>query len=231
MKKVVIPDCAPRRLTFFLSAEEYLAQGVGEDLFFTWQSPPTVICGRNQIIENEVNLEYCREHAIEVVRRKSGGGCVYSDAGNVMLSYITPERGVEEVFARFLDMVAGALRDLGFDAVTTAHNDILVSDRKVSGNACFALPGATIVHGTMLYDLDFDALEKATTPSQEKLSKHGVQSVRQRVVNLKSLGLQMDAAGLRRYFEEKFCDGELKLTADDIEKIVKFENLWKRISN
>ncbi|MBO4466341.1 MAG: lipoate--protein ligase family protein [Bacteroidales bacterium] len=225
MKKVVIPQGAPQRLTFFLAVEEYLAQNARDDMFFTWQSPPTVICGRNQVIENEVNLVYCREHGIAVVRRKSGGGCVYSDAGNVMLSYITPDKGVEEVFARFLNMVAGALKDLGFDAASTSHNDILVGGRKVSGNACFALPNATIVHGTMLYDLDFDALEKATTPSVEKLSKHGVQSVRQRVVNLRSLGLKMDAAQLRSYFEEKFCDEELKLTADDIEKIVKFENL------
>ena len=219
MKKVVIPEGAPDRLTFFLAVEEYLAQSAEEDLFFTWQSPPTVICGRNQIIENEVNLDYCREHGIAVVRRKSGGGCVYSDAGNIMLSYITPDRGVEEVFARYLNMVAEALRDLGFDAVTTAHNDIMIGDRKVSGNACFALPNATIVHGTMLYDLDFDALEKATTPSAEKLSKHGVQSVRQRVVNLKSIGLTKTATELREYFENRFCEAELKLTAEDIEII------------
>ena len=231
MKKVVIPQGAPNRLTFFLAAEEYLAKSAREDLFFTWPSPPTVICGRNQVIENEVNLDYCREHGIEVVRRKSGGGCVYSDAGNVMLSYITPDTGVETAFARFLEMVAAALRELGFDAASTSHNDIMIGERKVSGNACFALPNATIVHGTMLYDLDFDALEKATTPSSEKLAKHGVQSVRQRVVNLKSLGLAKTASELRDYFEEKFCDCELVLTADDIEKIVKFENLWKTTSN
>ena len=93
-----------------------------------------------------------------------------------------------------------------------------------SQDACFATPRATIVHGTMLYDLDFEALTLATTPSAEKLAKHGVQSVRQRVVNLKSLGLQTDAAGLRKFFEERLCDSELVLTADDIEKIVKFEN-------
>ena len=224
MKKVVIPAGSPDRLTFFLAVEEYLAQSAKEDMFFTWQSPPTVICGRNQVIENEVNLEYCRENNIVVVRRKSGGGCVYSDWGNVMLSFVTPDLGVEEVFARYLEMVAGVLRELGFDAVTTEHNDILVGGRKVSGNACFATPRATIVHGTMLYDLDFDALARSTTPSAEKLAKHGVQSVRQRVVNLKSLGLKLDAAGLRKYFEDRLCDSEMVLTAKDIEKIVKFEN-------
>ena len=227
MKKVVIPAGSPDRLTFFLAVEEYLAQSAKEEMFFTWQSPPTVICGRNQVIENEVNLDYCRENDIVVVRRKSGGGCVYSDWGNVMLSFVTPDLGVEEVFARYLEMVAGVLRELGFNAVTTEHNDILVGGRKVSGNACFATPRATIVHGTMLYDLDFDALARSTTPSAEKLAKHGVQSVRQRVVNLKSLGLKLDAAGLREYFEDRLCDSEMVLTAEDIEKITKFENYNK----
>lgn len=223
MRKVVFPTGVPDRLTFFLAAEEYLAGVVGEDLFFTWQSPPTVICGRNQVIENEVNLEYCREHGIEVVRRKSGGGCVYSDEGNVMLSYITPDRGVEDVFARYLKMVAGVLRGLGFEAVTTEHNDILVGGRKVSGSACFSTPRSTIVHGTMLVNLDFDALALATTPPAEKLAKHGVQSVRQRVVNLRALGLTLSPAELRDRFERELCAGELQLSAEDIEKIIKFE--------
>ena len=223
MKKVVFPADVPARLTFYLAAEEYLAADAGEDLFFTWQSPPTVICGRNQVIENEVNLEYCRGHGIEVVRRKSGGGCVYSDEGNVMLSYITPDRGVEEVFARYMKMVAGELRSLGFDAVTTEHNDILVGGRKVSGNACFAATRSTIVHGTMLVDLDFDALARSTTPPAEKLAKHGVQSVRQRVVNLRALGLTLTPAELRERFERELCEGELQLSAEDIEKIIKFE--------
>ena len=187
MKKVVIPDGAPNRLAFFLAVEEYLARTASEELFFTWQSPPTVICGRNQVIENEVNLDYCREHGITVVRRKSGGGCVYSDEGNVMLSYITPDTGVEAVFAGFLEKVADALRDLGFDAVRTEHNDILVDGHKVSGFACHKLPNATIVHATMLYDVNLEALQNAITPSVEKLEKHAVQSVRQRVMNLRSI--------------------------------------------
>lgn len=208
MKKIVFPDTpALRSLQFYLDAEQDLAADAQEDMFFAWQAPPTVICGRNQVIENEVNLEYCREHGIEVVRRKSGGGCVYSDEGNVMLSYITPDAGVEKVFARYLAMVSGALRDLGFDAVTTQHNDILIGGRKVSGSACQALPNATLVHGTMLVSLDFDVLERATTPSAAKLSKHGVESVRQRVVNLRDLGLQMSPGELARWFEDRFCDG------------------------
>ena len=91
------------------------------------------------------------------------------------------------MFARFMQMVAQALQSIGLEAVTTAHNDILVGGKKVRGNACYALPNATIVHGTMLYDVNIEALEQAITPSEAKLRKHAVQSVRQRVTNIRPL--------------------------------------------
>ena len=99
-------------------------------------------------------------------------------------------------------MVAEVLRALGLPAVTTAHNDILVDGRKVSGNACYALPNATIVHGTLLYDVNLEALTKAITPTQDKLAKHGVASVRQRVANIKQLtDAFSDIQELRAYIE------------------------------
>ena len=112
---------------------------------------------------------------------------MYADRGNLMLSLISQDTHSEAVFSRFMGLVSNALRALGLNAVTTAHNDILVEGRKVSGNACYALPNATIVHGTLMYDVDIDALEQAITPGEAKLSKHAVQSVRQRVTNIRPL--------------------------------------------
>ena len=54
-----------------------------------WIVEPTVIIGRHQLLDTEVNTDYCRANGIDIVRRKSGGGCVYSDLRNVMMSYIT----------------------------------------------------------------------------------------------------------------------------------------------
>ncbi len=88
---VELPDTEVRRLPFYLAMEEYLARNVaGEtDLFFMWQVDPTVIFGRNQIIDNEVNIDYCRRNGIAMCRRKSGGGCVFANRDNIMMSYIT----------------------------------------------------------------------------------------------------------------------------------------------
>ena len=173
-----------RRLVWYLAMEEYLAKHVKEDTFVTWVVSPTVIFGRHQVMEAEVNVDFCNAKGIAMYRRKSGGGCVYADGGNLMMSLISPNTHSEEVFQSFLDKVSGVLRDAGFAAVKSEHNDIMVEGYKVSGNACYALPTGTIVHGTLLVNVDFEVLQQAITPSVEKLMKHGVKSVRQRVANL-----------------------------------------------
>lgn len=186
----------------YLQKEQDLVKEVKEPTFFTWIVSPTVIYGHHQSAEVEVNEAYCREHGIAVVQRKSGGGCVYADRGNLMLSFVTPDTHSEQVFAEFLTLVAQALQAKGLPAVTTSHNDILVNDRKVSGWACYTCPTGTIVHGTMLYDVNLDALTKAITPTKEKLAKHGVASVRQRVANIKELtNVFEDIQELRAYLE------------------------------
>ena len=173
--------------------EEYLQQEsdrvktVKEPIIFTWIVAPTVIYGRHQVREQEVNDAYCAEHGIRVVQRQSGGGCVYADEGNVMVSYISPSTHSKEVFDEFLHLLSETFRKIGYEAVTTQHNDIMVSGRKVSGTACYTTPTGTVVHASILYDVNLDALQQAITPTAEKLAKHAVQSVRQRVINLREI--------------------------------------------
>lgn len=171
----------------YLQIERDLVERVQEPTLFTWVVAPTVIFGRHQVREQEVNEAYCKAHGIRVVQRQSGGGCVYADEGNVMVSYISPSTHNQEVFDEFLVMLSSAFRQLGYDAVTTEHNDILVNGRKVSGTACYTTPTGTVVHASILYDVNLEALEQAITPTAEKLAKHAVQSVRQRVANLRSI--------------------------------------------
>ena len=174
-------------LVEYLQLEQDLVKTVAEPTLFTWIVPPTVIYGRHQSAEVEVNEAYCAEHGIAVVQRKSGGGCVYADEGNLMISFVTPSTHSEQVFAQFMRMLSGALQRLGYDAVTTAHNDVLVGDRKVSGTACYTTPTGTVVHACMLYKVNLEALEQAITPTAAKLAKHAVASVRQRVRNLSDI--------------------------------------------
>ena len=186
----------------YLDLEAEMVKNVQEPVFFTWIVAPTVIYGRHQIRSQEVNDAYCATHGVRVVQRKSGGGCVYADAGNLMVSYIDPSTRSQEVFGTFLQYLASALRKLGYEAVTTAHNDILVADRKVAGTACYTTPTGTVVHASMLYDVNLDALEQAITPSEAKLAKHAVASVRQRVRNLRAITDLGDIDTFRQLIEE-----------------------------
>lgn len=222
MKNVILPENGDRSLAFYLAMEEYVARNVEGDSFFVWRVNPTVIIGRNQDLEAEVNLDYCRCHNVEIVRRKSGGGCVYSDKGNMMISYVSRRGDVADIFERYLDSIVECLQSLGVDARKSGRNDVLVGDRKVSGNAFQMLPDRSIVHGTMLYDTDFDALETAIRPPVEKLKRHGVASVRQRVMNLcECLDSSMVSSleDLEEYFVRHFTDEEYMLSPDEVKEV------------
>lgn len=232
MKHVTLPDNVRRGLAFYLAMEEFVAREVDGEAFFVWRVDPTVIIGRNQILENEVNAEYCHTHGVEIVRRKSGGGCVYSDMGNIMISYVSDRGEVAEVFDRYMSALASALKSLGLPAVNTARNDIMIDGRKVSGNACQQLPDKSIVHGTLLYSTDLAALTEAIRPPVEKLRRHGVESVRQRVANLsdyRSLHEVLQTAdGVMDFLVRYFTDAEVVLSPAQVERIREMESKYQK---
>ena len=242
-------EIGQKRLVFYLAMEEYLASdltgivGEGNDAFFLWQVPPTVIFGRNQVMEAEVNLQYCKEKGINLFRRKSGGGCVYSDYGNIMLSYITSSTDVAFTFDKYLQRLALAMRRAGLNAFRSGRKDILEDGKKVSGNSYCLQPSSSIVHGTMLFDTDFDELERAITPSSAKIRSKGVDSVRSHVTNIKQYfevsqvpwqRKFADIAEYRKYLISEFCGNKdesgkivsinrVTLTQEQVKDIEKIE--------
>ena len=219
MKYISLPTNETRRLSFYLAMEEFVARRLDEsDAFFMWQVEPSVIYGRNQVVENEVNLDYCREHGIEVFQRKSGGGCVYADKDNLMLSYVTNEENVGFAFNRFVNMVLLVLRKMGIKATGTSHNDIMIGDRKLCGIACRKTSKGCIVHSTLLYDTNMEHMLNAITPGPEKLEKKGIQSVRQRITLLKDYTSQ-SLDEVKMLIRDTLCVGERMLTEVEVEEI------------
>ena len=223
MLYIALPENKVRRLSFYLAMEEYVARHVeAEDCFFMWQVEPSVIFGRNQLIENEVNLDFCRKHHIQMYRRKSGGGCVYADMNNVMFSYITSEEQVGFTFNRYINMVVLTLQKLGVDASPSGRNDVMIGNRKVSGNAFYKIPGRSIVHGTMLYDTDMLNMAGSLTPPSTKLISKGVQSIHQHIDVLKNY-INLDIEEFKEFVRKELCQEEQTLTADDIRQIEQLE--------
>lgn len=227
MKYLNLKSGEARPLSFYLAMEEHAAQSLwqGEDLFFMWRVGPTVICGRNQDIPHEVNLDYCRQRGIDVFRRKSGGGCVYADMSNVMLSYITRGDDIRATFDRYMDMLAAALNKVGVAAVRNDHNDLLVEGRKVSGNALSHANGMIVAHGTLLYDTDMENMSRAITPDKAKLSRNAVKSVNQRIAFLKDFTdkpLEQIVAEIKA----SICDNEMTIADSDERAIREIEKQY-----
>ena len=227
MKYLQLPYDEVRRLTFYLAMEEHAAQLLKDDksideLFFTWRVRPTVIFGRNQLIDSEVNVAYCKANGIEYYRRKSGGGCVYADMDNLMFSYITRSDDVTTTFAHYTHAIVAMLKDLGLDASDTSRNDIMIEGKKVSGNAFYHLPGISIVHGTMLYDTNMENMVKAITPSTAKLDSKGVKSVKSHITTLNRY-LTMSIEEFQQHAHDTLCDGEIMLSDNDVAAIERIE--------
>ena len=225
MIHTTLPFNQTRRLSFYLAMEEYVARHLNhdDDCFFMWQVNPSVIFGRNQLIEKEVNIDYCKKHHIEMYRRKSGGGCVYADMSNVMFSYITRDENVNFTFNRYINLLVLVLFKMGIDAKANGRNDILIDGKKVSGNAFYHIPGHSIVHGTILYDTNMENMVGSISPNNEKLISKGVESVRQRVALLKDYtNLSLDE--FKAFAVQQLCNETQALTELDIMEI---ENLEK----
>ena len=195
MTYLSLPSDETRRLSFYLAMEEYATRSTndGSPFFFLWQVEPTVIFGRHQVIENEVNITYC-----------------------------TRSDQVQTTFKEYMQMVCTMLKELGLDATSTENNDVLIGGRKVSGNAFYHLPGWSIVHGTMLFDTDMRHMLSAITPPKQKLDKHGVESVRQRITLLKE-HTDLSIEAFKDFAKQKLCSDELKLTEEDVRNIETIE--------
>ena len=209
---------------FNLSAEEYFLCEKDEDFFLLWQNEPCIVIGRNQNAADEINGDYVRTRSLPVVRRITGGGAVYHDAGNLNFSFIINGEADRVELCR---PVIDVLRSIGVVAEISGRNDITVDDRKVSGTAMCSRGGRSLFHGTLLISADLDALSEALKPDETKLIGHGVKSVRSRVANLseytKEVSPDIIGAMLTGYMTER--GGEIyELGESDIEAIEKLRD-------
>lgn len=225
MKYILLPKPDTiHQLPFYFAVEEYVARHyTDDDYFMGWRVNPTVMLGRNQLIDNEVNTDYCKEHKIDIFRRKSGGGCIYADKGCIQFSYISRAVNANEAFADYMQRMADLLKGLKIDAQLSGRNDILINGTKVSGCAFYQLSNRSVLHNSLLFDTQLDHLSNALTPAKEKLQSKGVASVRQRVTNVATY-TQLDILAFIDYVRQEMCGTEvLELTEEDMKGVAEIE--------
>lgn len=172
---------------FNCALEEYLlTERPEKDVLLFYINRPSVIVGRNQRIEAEIDTAYCRRCGIDVVRRLSGGGTVYHDYGNINYAFLS-DKGAQAALDRdFTAPMVDALRSLGVEATVGRRKELLVGGLKVSGTASHVTRTSQLFHGTLLHDCDLRALALALRGEQALRGK-SVASVPSPVTNLRPL--------------------------------------------
>lgn len=185
--------------------EEYLLDKqpeLKETILFIWQNDKSVIIGRNQDIYSECDLDFLKKNSILPARRKTGGGAVYHDLGNINFSFICSK----EEYNRNLvtETICNCLKHLDIDAYASGRNDIEVDGYKVSGHAFRSNDKSVLHHGTIMFDVDLYMMEKALHVEKGKIARKGIKSVRSRVKNLVSFNNTLSLKELTDSLIEEF---------------------------
>ena len=198
---------------------------------YLWKNRRTVVIGQNQNPFSECNVEALEADGGFLMRRKTGGGAVYHDDGNINFSFVVPKALYDQT--RQFSVIQRAVLDFGIVAELSGRNDLLAIERdrsgatdaskegrKFSGNAFSKGKYQDLHHGTILIKGNMSDLARYLKPKPAKLQKHGVASVRSRVVNLAELNPDITAESivprLRKAFVEEYCVECVDVSFDDI---------------
>lgn len=199
--------------------------------------PPTALVGRHQALAQEINLDYCRENDIGVVRRITGGGAIFLDPGQLgwELAFRRDTLGVTslaELAREICEAVADGISRLGIEASYRPRNDIEVGGRKISGTGGFFDGDTLFYQGTVLVDMNPQVMVSALRVPKAKLEKRNIDSAEQRVITLRELlgddtpGLPQIQEALVAAFSERFGlqMAPAELSAAENEKA---QQLWR----
>lgn len=218
------------------SVEQFLIeqkQYTKEPAVLIWRNDKTVMLGNNQLIQSEVDLEYTKEKSIKVIRRRSGGGCIYTDLGTIQYTIIMPydksvdiSNHLQEILSNF---ILDALSHFGIDAEFNGRNDIVHNNKKISGLAQYVFKDAICSHGSLLYDVNKDDLIRSLIVDEGKLQSKGIQSIKSRIMNLKELFTDPDD---QDSFFEKFRkhvknNSNSCITLPENEKITELKEMFE----
>lgn len=172
---------------------ELRAQGHGRDVLRFHRSHPAASIGRDQALDRELRLDYCRRHGIAIVRRPTSGGALYLDPGQLGFSLIIRRPAAWQGLAlpRLLERagtaVAAGLRQLGIAAAFKTPNDVEAGGRKIASVFATRRGDAWLLQGSVLLDADIATMLKVLRIPTEKLSPDGLAAARERLTTVHAL--------------------------------------------
>lgn len=218
-----------------IAVENYLVSLPETDVvtLYLWKNRRTVVIGQNQNPFSECNVEALEADGGYLMRRRTGGGAVYHDDGNINFSFVAPKALYDQM--RQFSVIQRAVAYFGIVAELSGRNDILTEGRKFSGNAFSKGKYQDLHHGTILIKGNMEDLQRYLKPKPAKLQKHGVASVKSRVVNLSELNPAITSESivpqLRKAFEEVYGGTAMELAFDETIALPEVKALYEEFAS
>jgi lipoate-protein ligase A len=184
---------------------------------FLWKNRQTVVIGTNQNPYSECDIDSLLTEGGFLARRRTGGGAVYHDLGNLNFSFVA-DKNIYDV-KRQMQVIQKALLDFNLETEVSGRNDITYQGRKFSGNAFAKTKNQGLHHGTILIKTDSERLQKYLKVKPAKLHKHGVKSVSSRVINLSEVAditSENIIPHLTKAFEDVYQETATIISFDDL---------------
>ena len=194
--------------------------------FYEWEKPAVAI-GYFQNLHEEVHYEACLKDNVDIFRRMTGGGAVYKHPnGELNYSFVAPEKLVSFNVLESYNLIGSAvilgLKKLGINAQLSGINDIVLNQKKISGNAQTRKNGVVLQHGTILLDFDVNKMIKYLKIPIKKLDHTKIKEIRHRVGTIKELFPQITIEQLeeniKKGFKEQFNLEFITLDLNETEK-------------
>jgi len=181
--------------------------------FYYWK-PSAITIGYFQSLEEEVDLDKCKEHGVDYVRRITGGGAVFHEH-ELTYSIVIPEfhseipKNIMDSYGRICGAIIKGLKNFGIDSKYHPINDIVSDGKKISGNAQTRKYKTVLQHGTVILDVDVEKMFSLLRVPNEKIKDKLISDVKQRVTSVKNiLGKNISfedmVNDMKRGFEEEF---------------------------
>jgi lipoate-protein ligase A len=162
--------------------DAFLRGGTQLPLLFLYVNRPCVVLGRFQNPWLECQLPYLVENDVWLVRRQSGGGCVYHDEGNLNFSFITPDPMIDR--RKHVELLKDAFALAHIELEISPRHDLWLDGKKISGSAFKQTKGGSFHHGTFLVNSNLSKLEESLKHTMVPKVTKSIHSVRSKVISL-----------------------------------------------
>ena len=184
-----------------LATEDFLLRSTKKFGMALWAARPSVVLGRFQNPWQEVYWQKLKQLNIWPIRRQSGGGTIYQDAGNLNFSFFGNLKDLNK--KANLNLIQDAFLSMGIFLQQNERYDLFYENEKkqklkISGNAFKQTKDRFLHHGTLLIDADINRLKKVLNPPNWNIQSKAVDSKRSAVINLKVIPHQTKELNIYR---------------------------------